>query len=679
GLLITNPSNGCTATSSVVVLENKTAPPAEAGLNAPLPCKNPTAALSGNAGQTGAYTFQWSSPDGHFLSDPALPQVTVDSAGLYRLLVTDPANGCTASDSLHVFSNQVIPALSLLLPDTLTCLVKEVNFGVSISPAGFHTTQWSTLDGHFTAGQNTPSARADQPGFYQLLVTNDVNGCTQTASLSVRQDTLPPGIQLPATGSITCAFPTRAVTAQVSPLAGNFDYAWTAAAGGNIISPADGPSITVNAGGSYTLLVTHLRNGCTAQQTLSIGQDTQVPSAEAGPADTLTCQLGSLSLKGSASAEPGLNFLWTASNGGHIQGGANTLQPAVDQPGLYTLLVSNPVNGCFARDSVQIFNDLNKPLANAGKADTLTCVRTSITLAGTGSAGPQFAYLWTAAGTGHLLGDPTTLTPGADQPGIYTLAVTNTSNGCVTTSSVTVVRNITPPSVNAGPDATLTCALVSLQLHGSSAGGPATYAWAATNGGNIVSGNNTPTPTINRSGTYTLTVTLLANGCTATDVAQVGIDTLRPAFSIEPPLLLTCVQKTTALVASVQQPPAGQYTAVWTTQDGHFDPSPQPTAVLADLPGLYVLTLTNSLNGCTQKQEVKVLQDIEPPTAQVLLPDTITCAQTTVTLDGTGSSAGPNFYYQWTAYSGGKIEGGTTALQAVASWAGEYQLKVGDG
>ncbi|MGL2986519.1 hypothetical protein ACSVH5_02885, partial [Flavobacterium sp. RSSA_27] len=49
----------------------------------------------------------------------------------------------------------------------------------------------------------------------------------------------------------------------------------------------------------------------------------------------------------------------------------------------------------------------------------------------------------------------------------------------------------------------------------------ATYSWIASNGGNIVSGADTATPTVNAAGTYTLTVTNPANGCTATDIVLV--------------------------------------------------------------------------------------------------------------------------------------------------------------
>jgi len=675
-LLITNATNGCTATASVVVLQNKIPPPAEAGPNATLTCTAPTFTLSGNTGQTGAYTYQWSSPSGHFVGNPNTAQVLCDSAGLYRLLVTDPANGCTATDSTQVTANQIIPQLQLTPADTLTCTVGEVSFSVGITPAGFHTTQWTTLNGHFTAGQNTPMPSVDKPGFYSLSVVNAVNGCTATASLSVAQDTASPKISIPPSGPITCAALTRSITAQQVSPSGNFNYAWSSAAGGSIVGPTNGLSISVNAGGTYTLLTTNLGNGCTATASVTVAQNTQLPTASAGLDDTLTCNLQTLTLNGTASSEPGLTFVWTASNGGNIQSGGTTLSPVIDKPGTYSLLVTNPLNGCTASDIAQIFNDLNTPQANAGKADTLTCVRLSTNLAATASSGATFSYLWTTSGTGNILSGHTSLAPLVDNPGTYTLAVTNSANGCVSTSTVVVPENVKPPVVSAGADAVLTCAVTSLALTGSATGGAATYAWAASAGGNIQSGGTTPSPTIDRSGTYTLVATLLANGCTATDVAQVSTDTLAPAFGIQPPLLLTCSQKTVSLIGSVQQPGAGNFTAVWTTQDGKFIPGTTPLTGTTEQPGTYVLTIKNTLNGCEHSEQVLVSQNIVPPTAVAGPAAVLTCTQTTASLNGSGSSAGNPFFYNWTASLGGQILSGNSTLAPTVGKTGLYTLEV---
>ena len=83
--------------------------------------------------------------------------------------------------------------------------------------------------------------------------------------------------------------------------------------------------------------------------------------------------------------------------------------------------------------------------------------------------------------------------------------------------------NTTPPNADAGAGKVITCGNTTVVLSGSSSTANATFAWVASGGGNIVSDANTATPTVNAAGTYTLTVTDPANGCTATNVVLVTV------------------------------------------------------------------------------------------------------------------------------------------------------------
>uniref|UniRef100_UPI000558FCDF hypothetical protein n=1 Tax=Flavobacterium daejeonense TaxID=350893 RepID=UPI000558FCDF len=96
-------------------------------------------------------------------------------------------------------------------------------------------------------------------------------------------------------------------------------------------------------------------------------------------------------------------------------------------------------------------------------------------------------------------------------------------NGCTATDVALVTLNNTPPNANAGADAQILCGAGAVVLNGSSSTAGATFAWVASNGGHIVSGANTATPTVDTAGTYTLTVTNPVNGCTNTDIAEVTV------------------------------------------------------------------------------------------------------------------------------------------------------------
>ncbi|MGZ3898389.1 MAG: hypothetical protein ACXVML_16740, partial [Flavisolibacter sp.] len=198
------------------------------------------------------------------------------------------------------------------------------------------------------------------------------------------------------------------------------------------------------------------------------------------------------------------------------------------------------------------------------------------------TAGATFA--WTGPG-GFT---STSATPSVTVAGTYTLTVTNPANGCTATDVALVTLNNTPPNANAGADKVITCTTTSVTLNGSSTTAGATFAWAGPGGFTSTSA----TPTVTVAGTYTLTVTNPANGCTATDVALVTVDNTPPNVNAGPDLQIACQSGSGMLNGSSTTPGA---TFAWTGPGGFTSTSATPTVTLA---GTYTLTVTGP-NGCT--------------------------------------------------------------------------------
>jgi gliding motility-associated-like protein len=677
-LAVSNSANGCVSFDTIVVDQNIVPPPADAGLPDTITCGIPQLSLLANgSGAPGTLLYQWNSPSGMFVGNTDSALVAVSAGGIYWLTVTDPANGCSSVDSVQVFENKSLPTLNLNAPDTLTCnlLSQDIQVQNQTLPGNF-TYNWTASNGgNIVSGNNSISPNVNAPGTYLLTATNVANGCTATLSAVVMQDIATPNIQVTAPGQITCANPSQNIQAQNLSLPGNFSYNWVASNGGNIGSGGATLNPTVNTGGDYTLTTTNLANGCNSSVSTNVVQNNTPPGANAGVDATLTCNLNNLSLTGSGSGAPNLNLNWAAGNGGNIVSGNNSPNPVINAPGLYTLTVTNPANGCSATDIVEIFNDASAPAANAGTAPMLTCSLTQTTLNATASTGANFTYNWTASNGGSIINGQNTLTPTINKPGLYTLTVTNTSNGCSRTSSITVLEDITPPTVDAGANGTLTCTVASLTLAGSSSGGPATYSWQTT-GGNIVSGGNTLNPGINRAGAYTLTSTLVSNGCSATDGLTIGIDTISPSLSIQQPSLLTCSNQTVSLLGTVQQPSAGNFSAAWTTGNGNILAGQSTLNATINAPGTYILTIVSTVNGCDAALAIPVFQNIIPPAAVVAPASSITCSMPSVVLSGSGSTTGNGIVYSWTGGPGGQIlSGGNTLMPTVGS-TGTYTLQV---
>ncbi|MCB0681408.1 MAG: hypothetical protein KDC32_10850, partial [Saprospiraceae bacterium] len=91
---------------------------------------------------------------------------------------------------------------------------------------------------------------------------------------------------------LNCLNPSVTLLAGSSP-GGNETYDWLDGAGQPI---GTGTSLTVQSPGNYILLVTDPASGCTAQDTVVVGQDASFPTADAGPDQTLDCTVASVQL-----------------------------------------------------------------------------------------------------------------------------------------------------------------------------------------------------------------------------------------------------------------------------------------------------------------------------------------------------------------------------------------------
>ncbi|RMG80826.1 MAG: PKD domain-containing protein, partial [Bacteroidetes bacterium] len=324
---------------------------------------------------------------------------------------------------------------------------------------------------------------------------------------------------LPALAFLPCNVSAQgfALDGSASTSGPNISYLWQTG-DGHIVSGATTPTAFVDQPGTYTLTVTY-NDGfavCTDLAVISVIPDPNVPLAFVQAPGEVNCFNPTITLDGSASSSgPEYAYLWTTADG-HIVSGAQSPFAVVDMGGNYTLLVTNTTNGCTAETSVFVSEDLAEPTATAAANDVLTCIQNPVAIDGTGSSqGNEFSYEWTTS-DGNIVSGENTLMPDVDAAGNYTLVVTNDQNGCTASVSVVVEENTTPPVVQIEDPNAVGCAQTTqtLDATGSSGGGTLSANWT-TSDGNIVSGENTLTPTVDAAGTYTLTLTDDSNGCTA--------------------------------------------------------------------------------------------------------------------------------------------------------------------
>ncbi|MDO8367708.1 MAG: hypothetical protein Q7T20_12985, partial [Saprospiraceae bacterium] len=114
-----NPANNCANAISVNVTADQIPPSANAGAPFTLDCAGETAGLNGSGSGAPTLSYAWTSQDGHFVSGAMTANPLIDEAGTYQLLVTNPANGCTATDAVTIEPEIPVAFASVQHP---TCL-----------------------------------------------------------------------------------------------------------------------------------------------------------------------------------------------------------------------------------------------------------------------------------------------------------------------------------------------------------------------------------------------------------------------------------------------------------------------------------------------------------------------------------------------------------------------------
>ena len=660
-------ADGCTATQSFTI----TAPPvltANIGTLIGANCLNPTGggATATATGGTPALTFVWS--DGQ--NGPTLTGV---APGPFTVTATD-ANGCTDTASIVIPGDFTPPIAVASAPGVVNCTTPTATLlGTGSSTGSNISYNWSTGDGLITGGTTTINSSAGLPGTYSILVSNNTNGCTATASVTVAGNLDLPTAVANSAGEITCTTTSINIDGTGSSSGANFTYNWS---GPGIVSGGMTLMPTVNAAGTYTITVTDTSNGCTATASTTVTADIQTPNASIVPPLQLNCTNSTVSLdaSGSGNVQPGATWTWATvpAGGTGITGGQGTPQIDVDMPGTYSVLITNP-NGCTSTANMTVVQNLTPPVAVAATSGQVSCTTPSVPLIGTGSStGGNISYEW-GTNNGQIDGPTNTINSMAGLPGTYTITVTNNTNGCTAQASVVVTGSQDFPVAVAVANGQIDCITSTLTVSGtgSSVGPDFSYTWT---GPGIVSGGTTLNPVVNAGGTYTLVVTNTTNGCTADISVFVEQNNTPPNVFIAVPDQLNCINSSITLDASGSfYNPGAEFE--WSAAPGNFVSGQNTLTPVVDQAGTYTLTITNSDNGCTAIGSTVVVLNNTLPVANASASGQVNCNNPSVVLSGAGSSTGVNITYEWST-GNGDIVGPTDEINSAAGSPGIYQILV---
>jgi RHS repeat-associated protein len=324
-------------------------------------------------------------------------------------------------------------------------------------------------------------------------------------------------------------------------------------------------------------------------------------------------------------------------------------------PGIYALRLTTNDGALSASDDVTVIvNPANRPpVVNAGSNQTITLPDAGV-LNGTASDdgqphGSSLSVSWSSiSGPGIVTfaNESTAITTANfSTPGTYVVRLTADDTEYSTSSDVTVTVNSAavnqPPTVNAGPDQTISLPADTVTLNGVAAddglptGSALAVAWTFISGpGNVgfaSPDNLATTANFSAAGIYVLRLTATDGAFNASDDLTVTVTLANQAptaiAGADQTILLSQGAQLEATVSDDGLPAGSSLTTTWSVVSGQgavtFDnPNAPLTGAHFSATGSYVLRLTVSDNVLSASDDVTITvnDDVAPPTVEIIAP-----------------------------------------------------------
>lgn len=555
-------------------------------------------------------TYQWS-------TNEVTSTIEVSQPGDYAVTVID-ADGCIGDTIVTVVQNPLpIPAISGTLE---FCSGLETTIQVT---ENFQEYVWSN-------SETSASLTVNQAGNYAVTVTNQFN-CQQTTNVDVVERPLP---DFEITGTFFFCENDQ-TTILVDDTFSSYDWG----AGNNQAA------LMVDQAGEYEVTVEN-EFGCFNNESVLV-QQIDLPLAVAGTDMILDCETREVQIGSSQSSQGNeFEFSWAGDNFPMEQ--VNMQMPTIDAAGTYTLIVTDTVHNCISAPSQLTITDLAyEPAVAVSVSGIIDCITETVQLSADQSeVGNGILYNWSSLETGDITNPTNEIVLDVAEPGVYYIQVYDENTHCSSTDSIIVESNVDLPFVNAGLPAHLDCNITSITLDGSASdiGNNYIYQWTALEG-SIDNGATTTTPAISTPGTYQLVVTNTDNNCDNDDIVIVTQDITPPTVDAGSDQQLDCHTEIVALngTANAQGQPIIYN---WEFLGGSSN-LPNEAQINVEQAGTYLLTATNTTNGCSDDDTVIVILDDSFPTAMTAVTSGVTCFGDTngsLTIDFVENGALPLLY-----------------------------------
>jgi gliding motility-associated-like protein len=279
------------------------------------------------------------------------------------------------------------------------------------------------------------------------------------------------------------------------------------------------------AAGVYTFELIASGGSCPEDRAVTTVEIVAAPTADAGPDQELTCNMGMVSIGSLTNNPPGLTYTWTVDNPEAMITDPNIPLIDVSSPGIYTLTVANAA-GCTSSDEVIVRSAVDVPVASVSISEVSCFQAADGAIVIDQVSGGQPPYSFSLNG-----GAPTTTTFFGGLSGdSYTLLITD-ANGCFTELDLTLIEptevSVLLTSSLEGDEVINLGESVTLRATYDPAIQVDTIIWQPDSVG--IAGSNSVTVSPQESTTYTVTIRDI-NGCSDSDRLTVLVSKERNIF-----------------------------------------------------------------------------------------------------------------------------------------------------
>lgn len=526
--------------------------------------------------------------------------------------------------------------------------------------------EWTTDVGKIIS-KNGLTAKAKGSGIYtvKVIYTNGAVMCEQEASIEFNAPDVLAGT-LDLNGKENCRKDSIRLKALINTGSGLYTYKWSPDS--SILKGQLTDEIIVNSAKKYSVTITDQGSGCTLILDYDVPADTLKPVVGIVGDSLINCNKKMILLKSLPSDTINYSIHWTKPDLNQFDGFSQITDTL---SGVYKLKITDTKNFCSDSTTWTVKIDTLKPQIELGPDLIINCINNAVSVTNfKNNSQNNLNYFWSFNNQNQPKEDSLN-SKLFNQSGFVHLKILNAINGCSVTDSLQIKDLRSLPMLDAGTAGSLSCKIKLIRLNGFVDPKDSLIILWTSPFGNIVSGDTTINPLVDKKAWYYIHVINKTNECENLDSVFVDENKLKPIANAGPNLLFSCKDSLKIVDGSLSSS-GNSIVYNWTTLNGVIRNGISSNKIEVTSPGTYQLIVLDTLNGCSDSSSMQVNPDLNKPIVQILNPDTLTCIKKSILLSGTANSqTGNPLQVTWSSMDGnfiGKIDTSVVIIDKPGSY-----------